>query len=154
MMPEFVVNKSTFCAIFIFLFLSPLLRAQDTDPWDILADTEFSQQYFEEEQASFLAPTFGPLPKSFEGKPFTITGFLIPLDPGNEEYILSKYPYASCFFCGGAGPESVVELKFPEGIVPRNYQLDEYISFKGTLILNSTDIFRMNFILEDAVELN
>lgn len=153
-MPEFVVNKSTFCAIFIFLFLSPLLRAQDTDLWEILADTEFIQQYYEEEESSFSVPKFGPLPKAYSGKSVQITGFLIPLGTHNDAYILSKYPYAACFFCGAAGPETVVELVFPAGTENRVYKLDEYLSFQGTLVLNSTNISRMNFILEDAVEVN
>jgi len=135
------------------IFLPGPILAQELDPWDILADTEFTQKYFEEEEASFLAPNFGDLTKAYEGKTFEISGFLIPLDPGNNEYILSKYPYASCFFCGGAGPESVIELNFDEeSLANKDYQIDEYLRFSGTLVLNETDIFRMNFILENARE--
>ncbi|MEM6801172.1 MAG: DUF3299 domain-containing protein [Bacteroidota bacterium] len=147
-MPDFRNHIITF---FVLTFLSHFLFAQQGDAWEILADTQFEKKYFEEEEASFLAPSFGPLPKSYEGKSFTITGFMIPLDPVNDEFILSKYPFASCFFCGGAGPESVLELTFAEG-VQRDFQLDDYLTFKGKLVLNDIDIFRMNFILEEAVK--
>lgn len=140
--------------LIVWSFSSPnALLAQEIDAWEILADTEFSQKYFEEEEASFLAPSFGELTKAHEGKLFEISGFIIPLDPGNNEYILSKYPYASCFFCGGAGPESVIELNFEkEYLLDKDYQIDDYLRFSGTLVLNETDIFRMNFILKNASE--
>lgn len=147
------MRKLKYLCLMLMCLLLNKLYAQEVDAWEILADTEFSEKYFEEEEATFLAPSFGPLTQSYEGKPFTVSGFLIPLDPGNNEYILSKYPYASCFFCGGAGPESVIELNFKEDyLADKSYQIDDYLQFSGTLILNETDIFRMNFILKNATE--
>ena len=86
-----------------------------------------------------------------EGKAFYITGYMIPVDVDEDFYVLSRYPFANCFFCGGAGPESVIDLRFPDKS-ERAYQTDERLTFKGTLRLNSDDVYQMNYILEGAVE--
>ena len=39
-----------------------------------------------------------------------ISGFIVPID--NVNYAISKNVFASCFFCGKAGPESIAGLKF------------------------------------------
>ena len=62
--------------------------------------------------------------------------------------MLSANPYSSCFFCGQAGPESVMEiqlLKQYDGL-----RMDQVITFKGKLRLNADDIYQLNYILEDA----
>ena len=86
-----------------------------------------------------------------EGKECYITGYMIPVDVDEDFYVLSRYPFANCFFCGGAGPESVVDLRFPDK-AERSYQTDDRLTFKGTLRLNSDDVYQMNYILEGAVE--
>jgi hypothetical protein len=43
-------------------------------------------------------------------KKVTITGYFLDLDPNGEWFILSKNPFATCFFCGKAGPETILEL--------------------------------------------
>jgi len=65
-------------------------------------------------------------------------------------YVVSRYPYANCFFCGGGGPESVVDLRFT--VKHRAYKTDERLTFKGKLKLNGDDVYQMNYILEGAVE--
>jgi hypothetical protein len=66
----------------------------------------------------------------------------------NRGIILSKVPYSACFFCGGAGPESVVEVYFTDKH-PR-FKADQVIKVTGILRLNDTDITHMNFILTGA----
>lgn len=119
--------------------------------WQTLEDVTFKDVFIEEMGAYYWKPTFGPKVKALEGKPFYITGYIIPVDVDEDFYVLSRYPYANCFFCGGAGPESVVDLQF-KGKSKRAYQTDERLTFVGTFRLNADDIYQMNYILKDAVE--
>lgn len=118
--------------------------------WATLADVDFKDVYVEELDAYYWKPTFGASVKAVEGKEVYITGYIIPVDYDEDFYVLSRYQFANCFFCGGAGPESVVDLRFPAKT--RAYKTDERLTFKGTLALNADDIYQMNYILEGAVE--
>lgn len=118
--------------------------------WATLADVDFKDVYVEELDAYYWKPTFGETVKALEGKEVYISGYIIPVDYDEDFYVLSRYPFANCFFCGGAGPESVVDLRFPAKT--RTYKTDERLTFKGTLALNADDIYQMNYILEEAVE--
>ena len=72
------------------------------------------------------------------------------MDYDENFYVLSRYPFANCFFCGGAGPESVVDLRFKDE--NRMYETDERLTFRGKLALNADDVYQMNYILEGAEE--
>ena len=51
-----------------------------------------------------------------------------------------------CFFCGGAGPETVMEVVAKEEI---EYSA-EAVVIKGKLELNDSDINRLMFAMSDA----
>ncbi|MFM1932820.1 MAG: hypothetical protein RL226_2123 [Bacteroidota bacterium] len=118
--------------------------------WKTLADVEFKDMYLEELDAYYWKPTFGASVKALEGKEVYITGYMIPVDYDEDFYVLSRYPFANCFFCGGAGPESVIDLRFKSKT--RAYKTDERLTFKGTFKLNADDVYQMNYILEGAQE--
>ena len=63
--------------------------------------------------------------------------------------MLSAYPYTQCFFCGGAGPESVIDVLAEE--LTNHFSMDDIVTFEGQLRLNATDLNYLNYILEDAV---
>ena len=65
------------------------------------------------------------------------------------DIILSKDPMSQCFFCGGGGPESVAEVDFAKD--PGAFQVDDLITVRGKLKLNSDDLDHINFILTEAV---
>ena len=119
--------------------------------WQVLSDVEFKDVYLEELDAYYWMPKFGPQVIAAEGKEFYITGYMIPVDVDEDFYVLSRYPFANCFFCGGAGPESVIDLRFP-GKSERAYQTDERLTFRGKLRLNADDVYQMNYILDGAIE--
>lgn len=114
--------------------------------WDLLANVDFEVRYYPEIKDSLLYPNFAPSVQALAGEPIFISGYVIPLEPG--VYFLSKNPFASCFFCGNAGPETVMELD----LVDRDalYANDDFHTFKGTLRINDTDIDHLNYILEEA----
>ena len=119
--------------------------------WEDLTDVEFKDVYVEELDAYYWKPIFGPSVKNLEGKKFYITGYVIPVDIDEDFYVLSRYPFANCFFCGGAGPETVVDLQF-SGHSPREYATDERLTFAGELKLNADDVYQMNYIIVGAHE--
>jgi hypothetical protein len=114
--------------------------------WQQLADVEFKETYYEDADEWLWYPSFGPEVTAKTDQPVYIAGYVIPVEPGR--YVLSKNSFESCFFCGGAGPESVMELSLAEA--DQMFANDEYRTFKGTLRVNSTDIDRLNYILEGA----
>ena len=119
--------------------------------WAELADVDFKDVYLEELDSYYWKPEFGPQVLAAEGEDVYITGYVIPVDLDEDFYVLSRYPFANCFFCGGAGPESVVDLRFADSD-HRTYQTDERLTFHGNLRLNADDVYQMNYILEDAEE--
>ena len=122
--------------------------SQNIITWELLKDVEFDEIWSEEFQAYYMIPKFSSSVKALDGKQVQIRGFIIPVDIVQDYYVLSANPYSSCFFCGQAGPESVMEIemiKKYEGL-----RMDQVITFKGKLKLNVDDIYQLNYILEDA----
>lgn len=119
--------------------------------WAELADVDFKDVYLEELDSYYWKPEFGPQVMAAESEDVYITGYVIPVDLDEDFYVLSRYPFANCFFCGGAGPESVVDLRFSEED-HRAYQTDDRLTFHGNLRLNADDVYQMNYILEGAEE--
>ena len=119
--------------------------------WAELADVDFKDVYLEELDSYYWKPEFGPQVLASEGEDVYITGYVIPVDLDEDFYVLSRYPFANCFFCGGAGPESVIDLRFADS-EHRTYQTDERLTFHGNVRLNADDVYQMNYILEGAEE--
>jgi hypothetical protein len=117
--------------------------------WDMLKDVSFKKKWYAQESIFMLYPTFGAPLKKLENKEVIIKGYVIPVDVATNMYVLSAFPYSQCFFCGGAGPESVMSLK-PKKSEVRKYKTDEMHTFTGKLKLNADDIYEMNYILEEA----
>ena len=130
-----------------FLFSFPIF-SQNIISWELLKNVEFDEVWSEEFQAYYMVPKFSSSVKVLDNKEVQIRGFIIPVDIVQDYYVLSANPYSSCFFCGQAGPESVMEvqlIKKYEGL-----RMDQVITFKGKLKLNVDDIYQLNYILEDA----
>ena len=124
-------------------------KAQQTLTWTQLTDVKFSKEYSAEAGIEILSASFGASLQALEGSEVIIKGYMIPLDPLGTQYVLSRNPMVSCFFCGGAGPESVAELRLhPKSI--RRYATDEVITFKGTLELHEKNLDCFNYVILNA----
>lgn len=138
---------------FIFLPFALLLiglapgHAQQAVSWEQLADVRYSYEYSESFKTWYSKPNFGESVKKLDGEEVVVKGYILPMDVEGEYFILSQFPYSSCFFCGGAGQESVIELRFKNR--KRNFDMDEFVAFKGTLKLNDA-VFEMSYLLEEA----
>lgn len=119
--------------------------------WDFLSLVQFEERYNEELEFEIPYPIFPPIIKAFDGQPILIQGYVIPLEETgqSELLVLSAFPFSSCFFCGSAGPESVMDIKLAKSSKSR-FKMDNITSFRGTLRLNDHDIYYLNYILDDA----
>jgi len=138
--------------ITIFLLTAALTISAATSPllinWKKLSDVEFTRKLNKEVSMYFLYPTFGPSVKALQGKEIQIKGYIIPVDENENIYVVSAQPMAMCFFCGGSGPESIMELQFKNK--KQRFKTDEVRTVKGILQLNPTDIEHLNYILKNA----
>ena len=129
-------------------FLSLHFYSQNIITWELLKNVEFDEIWSEEFQAYYMVPKFSSSVKAMDNKEVQIRGFIIPVDIVQDYYVLSANPYSSCFFCGQAGPESVMEVQMVKKY--EGLRMDQVITFKGKLKLNVDDIYQLNYILEDA----
>lgn len=129
--------------------LPTLLSGQAEASWKLFEDAEFKDIYLEEygAYASLLVDT--PEIVALDNTQITIRGYHIPVME-DELIILSKFPNANCFFCGGAGLETILEVRMVEKPSKR-FEMDEKLTFSGRLIVNTTDHNLVSFLLEEAI---
>lgn len=139
--------------ILCLLFLQFGLDAQQSEgPWKALADVSYEQQYSEMLGFDIDVPVFGEKVRALEGEIITLTGYIVPLEGfgAHKEFIFSALPYNMCYFCGGAGPETVMEV-FASEEVPYTA---EAITLKGKLVLNRDDVNRLMYFLLEAEQVD
>ncbi|GAA4272435.1 hypothetical protein U6A24_10190 [Aquimarina gracilis] len=141
------MHKIVFLALFLILTKFNLL-SQEKLNWDDFADVKFSRVYSAAYDDFFLKPKFGPMIQTYEGAKIRIKGYFLDFSIEEDQfYLLSQNPRASCFFCGGAGPESVVEVIFKQR---PNFKMDQIVEVTGILQLNADDVDHCNYILKEA----
>lgn len=118
--------------------------------WATLMDVSFKDVYLESDDIYVYYPLFDEKQKKLDSQEIEITGYIIPLDVEANMFFLSAYPFSACFFCGNAGPESVMAINFAGN--NRRYNTDERITLKGILNLNDSDVDELIYILNQAVE--
>lgn len=105
--------------------------------WELLSDVEVVRVYDKFQEQEVEKPQFSETLLGRQQTEIELQGFVIPLSTeGDLDYfVLSRFPYQSCFFCGNAGPETVVEVYAKEQLSLK----DQRVSIKGTLYLNEDD---------------
>ena len=136
------------CLFLSLLFSVHFSFAQTEITWNDLEDVEFEDVYYDEVDEFIAYPHFGQSVLNLSGVEVSLTGYILALDPDKGYYILSKGPFASCFFCGAGGPESVIELSLRS--VKDSFFMDQFATITGVLKLNADDIYRCVYILENA----
>ncbi len=112
--------------------------------WETLTDVKYSKKFVKELDQYIDFPKFGKKVQRMAGKKVLLTGYVIPLDMGGF-YALSRNPFKSCFFCGGAGPESIVGIVF--SAPPKRYKTDEFLTFEGVFLTNDSDMEQLMYQL-------
>ena len=138
--------------LFLLTLATPLFAQNSNTIWKTLAKITYKKEYDEMLGFKIDVPVFSQDVLALEGTEVTITGYIIPVEgyKSHKEFIFSAYPYNMCFFCGGAGPETVMEVVAVE---PVPYTA-EPVTIKGILTLNSTDINRLMYALTEVKMVN
>jgi hypothetical protein len=139
----------------LFLIISTIslstTTAQDKEKsvWKTLSKITYKKQYDELMGFKIDVPVFSDQVKALEGKTVEVKGYIIPVEgyKSHKEFIFSAFPYNMCFFCGGAGPETVMEV---ESLEPVEYTAEQVV-LKGKLTLNDDDVNRLMYLITDAI---
>ena len=117
--------------------------------WKTLAKITYKKKFDELMGFKIDIPVFSQQIKDLEGTEVSVKGYIIPVEgyKSHKEFIFSAFPYNMCFFCGGAGPETVMEVVATEGV---EYTAEQVV-LKGKLKLNDEDINHLMYLLTDAV---
>jgi hypothetical protein len=124
---------------------APISNINDTITWLILNDLEYKEAKHDEYGTVYL-PQFSKKVKKYANKKVIIRGYLVPVD--KNTWALSKNTYAACFFCGKAGPETVMGLTFKGD--PGKLKMDANATVTGKFVLNGSDVDDWMYSLIDV----
>jgi hypothetical protein len=142
--------KKHFFIISLFA-LSHVVFSQQVVTWQLLSKVKWYTAYIPSMDGYYDLPRFSKEIKALEGKLISIKGFYVPVDATGKIFALSANPSNMCFFCGGAGYESVMEIiSKPDNTDLRHIKTDKYIEVKGILKLNKSDQNHLMYILKEA----
>lgn len=119
----------------------------DTLTWKLLGRIDYKQKATKEYPEGVMFPIVNNTLKAKNKKEIVMTGFIIPID--NKTYALSKNVFASCFFCGQAGPETIMGIKFKNPSI--RLKTDQYVTLKGTFRYNDSDVNDWIYHIENAI---
>ncbi len=140
--------RATLLLFALLFFAGSAAQAQDTNLWKTLSKITYEKKFDELLGFKVDVPVFGKGIKALEGEFVEVSGYIVPVEgyKSHTEFVFSAYPYNMCFFCGGAGPETVMEVTSKD---PVKYST-ERVKLRGKLLLNSDDINRLMYVLIDA----
>ena len=120
--------------------------AQEANFWHILAEVGFKKTKMA--GGEMEVPIFSTHLKEYNGKKIKLKGFVIPVSETGDEskFMLSSLPFNVCYFCGAAGPETIV-------VVEANQKVkftSQAIWMEGILYLNEQDPDHHIYILKSA----
>ena len=137
----------------ILSFNSPGQTYDSDKAWDLfMNDVKVKYRFSLKYQAMLPKAKFGDALEKMNGKEITVNGFYLPEDMTGYIFVLSRNPSAMCFFCSGAGIETIIEMNMEEDEMNKFKKLktDDYIAIKGTLRLNDTDEEHLIYIVDDV----
>lgn len=133
------------------VLIANLSFGQQAITWNQLSKVSWYSAYIPSMGGTYRLPRFGKEVKLLNGKVITIRGFYVPIDASAKIFALSANPSNMCFFCNGAGPESVMEIWTETRETYFKYlRTDKYIELKGILKINKGDPNHMMYILQEA----
>lgn len=137
-----------FLVLFLTLTNIKLFAQKHTNDWGKLAEITYETTFDSLTELEIDRPRFSETVKKLEGKKITLYGYVIPLQAGFKENValFSSLPFDLCYFCGGAGPETVVEIIGNKKLNVSNKR----IGIQGTLVLNSSSYEHHIYILKDV----
>lgn len=130
---------------------SSIARAQTQNFWQVLAEVGF-QTKKEADGSIVETPVFSKNLKNLNGKKIKLKGFIIPINEvgDQDKFMLSSLPFNVCYFCGAAGPETVIEVECDESIRFHT----KAIWIEGVLFLNDSDPEHHMYVLKAAQQIS
>lgn len=130
------------------IFLSSFAWGQNNpdEVWKTLGHIEMKTYMDETLGFEVSEPIFGGEVEMIDGSMITISGYILPVDSEDGTSILSYMAFANCFFCGNAGPETVMELDIPK----KQNLVNKKVIVKGRLELNRDDFFSLIYRLKNT----
>jgi hypothetical protein len=125
------------------------LFAQNSNMWNTLSKVSLRTET--KAGQTIDVPVFSEELKKWNGKEITLKGYIIPLEELKKQnyFVLSRYPFSLCYFCGGAGVETVIEVNIQKPIP----FTEEAITVKGILQLNDKSPNHLIFVLNHATKI-
>lgn len=118
-----------------------------TVTWEDLSKVSYRRTFSPKTGVFYEKPIFAKSVQKLHDEQIQISGYVIPVDTYGEVYFLSAQPNSSCYFCGSGAIHSIMDLRLKN--LPANYKMDEFLTFKGTLITHS-DSENIPYTLENA----
>ncbi|MEL6675557.1 MAG: hypothetical protein AAFR61_25340 [Bacteroidota bacterium] len=139
-----------YCLFFLLWLLGASLLGQTMIDWPLLNEVSYIKGV--DLRTGYLVerPRFSKALKKLDGDLVEIEGYIVPLDITGSRYVLSQFPYASCFFCGRAGLSSVMDVWFVDR--SKRYVLDDRLKLRGYLRLSDSGEGLM-YLLDEAEEI-
>ncbi len=130
----------------VFLFF--LLITPVSEGWDLLSQATVIAANDDPVGVPMETLEFSDEIRQAAGNEIELTGYVIPLETtrATTYFVVSRYPFQSCFFCGAAGPETVAEVYASTQID----QTDQRILVRGILQLNEDDPLHLPYLIKDA----
>lgn len=119
----------------------------DTLNWKQLAEIKYLKKPSPDYPEGVMFPVISTKLKAKQSKTIVMSGFVIPID--EKSYALSKNVFASCFFCGQAGPETIMGIKLKNP--GQKFKTDTYVTLQGTFRYNDNDVEDWIYHIENAV---
>src|SRR5690606_6613171 len=142
-----IQQASVFGLDTLFSDFEPEQSAAETITWSLLGKIKYENRPHKDYPEGVMYPIVNDELKATKGKKIAISGFIIPID--NENYALSKNVFAQCFFCGQAGPETIMGIKFKD--LKKRLKTDQYVTLEGTFRYNETDVEDWIYHIENAI---
>jgi hypothetical protein len=132
--------------LLILLFVEPSVTNQEVSFWSTLSQVSFRKEIRNGYEVE--VPMFSSQLQRWNGKKVKLKGYVIPVSEVGDanQFMFSSLPFNVCYFCGAAGPETVVEVDASEKIEFST----KAIWVEGILQLNEKDPDRHIYILKAA----
>ena len=139
--------KSVFFILF-FISLTNNAFGQIKITWKDVVEIYAKEFRLKEKNPTSVLNTKTMSLKDVENKKVKIRGYFLDVDPNGKWYVLSKNPFATCFFCGKSGPETILELIDYKNL--KKYKSDDLVEVTGFFNIVYDPEDRMSFVLEKA----
>lgn len=135
--------------IFLFISLTNSVFSQKKITWKDVVEIYAKEFRLKEKNPTSILNTKTMSLKDVENKKVKIRGYFLDIDPDGNWYVLSKNPFATCFFCGKSGPETILELISYKN-VKKKFKSDDLVEVTGFFNIVYDPEDKMSFVIEKA----